>query len=251
MVRPKSRKDMDKLEKHIKTQIQNREISPSPKAWEKIAGELTSEKSISPKSTYWWAVAAGMVGLMVLSIRFFGSSDSTGVPIEAIVVEEGNGEGKILEILEEDHSHISTEKTREDLFLEVPMDKKEDKEPNGIETVTQVAENGFSNEQESLKDTEELTDLDISGKLQEVLAQVNIMEDNSSTVSDEEIDSLLMAAQRELLAKRVFKENGKVDAMALLNEVELELYDDQRNPLFIRLKEGFFKLRTAVADRND
>ena len=97
----------------------------------------------------------------------------------------------------------------------------------------------------------EVTDLDITNKLEEVLAQVNTMEDNSIAVSDEEIDSLLMAAQKELLAGKAFEENGKVDAMALLNEVELELYDDERNPLFIRLKEGFFRLRTAVADRNN
>lgn len=242
---------MDKLEKHIKNQLQNREISPSPEAWEKIARELKPERSTSPKRTYWWAIAASIVGSIVLSVRFFSPQDSIEAPKEVIVIQEGNTEEETLETLEGKHSDINLEKSREELVLEVPMDKKSDKGPNDIGTIAQVAKNEVSNDQESLKDIKEVTDLDIADKLEEVLAQVNSMENNSITVSDEEIDSLLMAAQREILAEKTLGENGKVDALALLNEVELELYDDQRNPLFIKLKEGFFKLRTAVADRNN
>ena len=42
-----------------------------------------------------------------------------------------------------------------------------------------------------------------------------------------------------------------VDAMALLAEAETEMDQTFREQLFIKLKNGFNKVRTAVADRNN
>lgn len=242
---------MDKLEKHIKKQLQNREIQPSPEAWEKIAVELKSETSTAPKRTYWWAIAAGIVGLIVLSVRFFSPQNILETPQKTIVVQEEKNQGEIFENPEKNVVGTDVEKTEEELTLQVAVDKQANREFEDTENVLQIAENEISDGQESINDSKEVTDLAITSKLEEVLAQVNSMENNSISVSDEEIDSLLMAAQRELLAEKTFGEDGKIDAMALLDEVEMEIYDDEQNPLFIRLKEGFFKLRTAVADRNN
>lgn len=242
---------MDKLEKHIKKQLQNREISPSPEAWEKIAVELKSETSTAPKRTYWWAIAAGIVGLIVLSTQFFDPQDPIETPRETIVVQEETNNKEIPEISDGEDSNPNLERQIEDLVLEVPLNEQQDPEPKTIGNPIQIVEREAPENQESLNDVAEVTDLAITSKLEEVLAQVNSMEDGSIAVSDKEIDSLLMAAQRELLAENILGEDGKIDAMALLDEVEMEIYDDEQNPLFIRLKEGFFKLRTAVADRNN
>ncbi|MEM1259199.1 MAG: hypothetical protein AAGH81_11760 [Bacteroidota bacterium] len=242
---------MDKLEKHIKNQLKNREISPSAEAWDKIMGELEQEKSASPKSTYWWAIAAGIVGLLVLSIRFFSPQGSIETLRETTIVQGENNKGETLEDYKKSSVETNMEKSQKALPLEFPLDKQQDQGPKGIENIIQVAESEVPNNKEPLKDVEEVTDLAINDKLEKVLAQINSLESNAVVVSDREIDSLLMEAQRELLAEKTLVENGKVDAMALLNEVEMELYDDQRNPLFIKLKEGFFRLRTAVADRDN
>jgi len=243
---------MDKLEKHIKDKLRNREISPTPEAWAKIAGELKSEDTSSGKKTYWWAIAATLAVLVVLSLALFKGQS----PVEAIqgaeVVNADNKKKGNIQIKEEE-AFVNTEaKAPEE---EIPAVAIEDENPLGgseiLENSVEVVQTEVRKEQEPLKDVKEVSDLAINNKLEEVLAQVNTMENNAITVSDAEIDSMLIAAQRELLTGKVLDDSGKVDAMALLNEVELELYDDERNPLFIRLKEGFFKLRTAVADRNN
>ncbi|MEO0573426.1 MAG: hypothetical protein AAF039_17120 [Bacteroidota bacterium] len=240
---------MDKLEKHIKDKLRNREISPSPQAWGKIVEELGAEKGASPKKTYWWAIAAGIIGFILLSIGFFNPADALKDDKGTVVAKE---ETKTMETLEIDAEHDNNlESPQEVVIIEVPLDKGRELETKNNDDSIQVVENEVSHEKEPLKDVQGVTDLAINDKLEKILAQVNSMEHNSIVVSDKEIDSLLMAAQRELLTEKTLEKNGKVDAMALLNEVELELYDDQRNPLFIKLKEGFFMLRTAVADRDN
>ena len=85
---------------------------------------------------------------------------------------------------------------------------------------------------------------------EEVVAQVELMETAQQDVSDAEVDSLLRAAQRQILTVKLFSESGSVDAMSLLAEVEDELDESFRDQIFDALKTGYLKLRTAVADRN-
>ena len=243
---------MDKLEKHIKDKLRNREISPSPDAWNKIAGELESKEDVSSKKGYWWAIAASLVGLIVLSVGFFNTQKTPETAKEGIVISEEGKTPETIKIQEENAvARVNGEIPEEEQTLEIPLNQEEVPEEKIMENTIEVAQVEAAKDKAPIKDVKEVEDLAISSKLEEVLAQVNAMESNANVVSDAEIDSLLLHAQRELLTEKVFQENGKVDAMALLDEVELELYDDQQNPLFIRLKEGFFRLRTAVADRNN
>jgi hypothetical protein len=52
------------------------------------------------------------------------------------------------------------------------------------------------------------------------------------------------------MEERLFK-NDRVEAIALLNQAEDELDQSFRDHIFEALKDGFFKVRTAVASRND
>jgi len=87
----------------------------------------------------------------------------------------------------------------------------------------------------------------INAKISEMIAQVNLIED----VSDAEVDSLLRLAQKEILKEKIYRNNGSVDAMALLTEAEDELDQSFRDRIFLKLKDGFFKARTAIASRNN
>jgi acyl carrier protein len=90
----------------------------------------------------------------------------------------------------------------------------------------------------------------IHEKIAEIVAQVEVLEKENSTVTDAEIDSLLRNAQRQILEDKMFRKDRSVDAMALLADVEDELDRSFRDEIFDALKDGFLKVRTAVADRN-
>ncbi len=98
------------------------------------------------------------------------------------------------------------------------------------------------------KDREETL---IDTKIAEVVAQVNLLEQGDGELTDAEVDSLIRRAQREILTDKIFRQDKTVDAMALLTEVEDELDQTFRDQIFEKLKAGFIKVRTAVADRNN
>ena len=78
----------NKFEKHIKEQLEEREILPSSKAWEQLSEKMDAATPQSNKKGYlWYAVAASVIGLIMLSVVFF-TTESTILETETIVVEE-------------------------------------------------------------------------------------------------------------------------------------------------------------------
>jgi hypothetical protein len=62
----------------------------------------------------------------------------------------------------------------------------------------------------------------------------------------------LAKAQRAISNQRILQKNTqKIDASALLMDVELELEQSFRDKVFEMLGEGFIKIRTAVSERNN
>jgi hypothetical protein len=91
----------------------------------------------------------------------------------------------------------------------------------------------------------------IDKKINEVIAQVNRLEVGDEALSDQEVEALLVQAQNEVLEDELFRPDNSIDANALLSQVESELNQSFRDQIFDRLRTGFNKARTALADRNN
>lgn len=249
---------MSKLEKRIKEKLEQRELTPSSGAWERVAEELGEEKKSTSKTSSWFIAAAISVLLLTLSLLFFTTNKAKGVEQYPLVDKEHSPVESVQQKtqLVESNNAISKQK---DTSLSNSLNAK-----NLIEKEIVIVSKSHQDSENDLviEETETLTTISmgpdkevasnklIENKLQEVLALVNAMENDSITVTDQEIDSLLMQAQKELLTDKLINTNTEVDALTLLNEVELELFEDDRDQLFDTLKDSFFKLRTAVAARN-
>ncbi|MDC8003184.1 hypothetical protein POV27_03930 [Aureisphaera galaxeae] len=99
---------------------------------------------------------------------------------------------------------------------------------------------------------EQLEETFIQQKVDEVIQQVKEIQEKNSTVSAVEIDALLAKAQRDIATNRILNStHQKVDAQALLMDVEIELERSFRDRVFEALGDGFNKVRTAVAERNN
>ena len=92
----------------------------------------------------------------------------------------------------------------------------------------------------------------IDAKIDEVVAKVKQMQGESTAISAEEIETLLVKAQREILNQRLLNQaTTKIDPASLLEDVETELERSFRDKVFDALGEGFNKIRTAVVERNN
>jgi len=238
---------MDKLEKHIKEKLEERTIAPSKGAWDKIASQIQQPAPRKRSTWFPYAIAASVVGIALVSV-FFLTKGNPEVEQLQVVETEVNGEAEV----------NADEKVKKEVAPEVEIELAETAvEPVATEDAvafkqqtleTTVAE---QEEKEPLQDEIKMnSDRLIAQKVEEVVAQVQIMENAQQDVTDAEVDSLLRAAQRQILTDKLFAEGGSVDAMSLLAEVEDELDESFRDQIFDALKSGYLKLRTAVADRN-
>lgn len=242
---------MEKLEKHIKERLEERKLTPSVQAWDKVSAKINIDEKPKQKGWYLYGIAASFIGILFVSIFFFKSEEPKENTIQ--VVEESNTKKEQIQTKTDNTSFQNVEPTKSTVVeIDLNNDAQEKLDDNNLavlpvqtkvaeETVKEALQDSFLKESNSV----------IAQKVNEVVAQVEFLENTNAEVSDAEIDSLLRTAQRQILSEQLFTESGSVDAMALLSEVEIELDDSFRDQIFDALKDGYSKLRTAVADRNN
>lgn len=243
----------DKFEKHIKYKLMEREMKPSAKAWNKILSQLEAPVRKKTNRMVWYGVAASFIGVLIVATIYFKNQK---IPVQTkIEVVETHSEPTINDS-EQEVKKIDGNIREEGLVMSEESVTKENTKPkkevdleqvSDIQIVVTEKNMGVEERVIIITESEKLIDM----KIAEVVAQIDFLEKNNLPVSDAEVDSLLRNAQEELLADKLFNREGKVDAMALLNEVEGELNQTFREQIFETLKNGFFKVKTAVADRNN
>ena len=240
---------MDKLEKHIKERLEDRTIAPSKGAWDKIASQVKEPAPRKRNTWFPYAIAASVVGIVLVSVFFFTKSDAEVEQIQVVDTKTKTEtqtqfeDRKVKELVKDEQTEVTKTKSEP-----VAPEKTEEFASKIPVSNTAIAEEEVK---EPLRDEIKInSDRLIAQKVEEVVAQVELMETAQKDVSDAEVDSLLRAAQRQILTDKLFTEGGSVDAMSLLAEVEDELDESFRDQIFDALKSGYLKLRTAVADRN-
>ena len=243
----------DKFEKHIKKQLNEREINPSDNAWDKISGQLQNTEFPKTKRFFWYSVAAAFIGILIVSSIYFNTKAELIDP--KIQIVETPNEPVVIPNTED--VVIKQNSLEEKIAISDKASIKNAKKP-GVQVETDLDYNAQIASNDNVNDKVIKTDAVpnakeqlINAKIAEVVAQVYLMENSNLPVSSIEVDSLLRKAQQEILTDKIFNQEGKVDAMALLNEVEGELDQTFREQIFETLRAGFLKVKTAVADRNN
>lgn len=259
-----------KLEDHIREQFEEREITPSAVAWGKLETKLDKNQEKKRPLFMWYAIAASIVGILFISAQFF-SSDNTKENQELVQTETEQilkEEKSTSEILKNETQLANKEiapviknevaPIKEDTTIDKVKNTKTSPKPiikpqkNVIKTInnTRVAvqeKEGFSIQ----KISEDIhKDIAVNTKVNEVVAAVEQIKLERNIVTPQEIDALLLNAQRELATQRLLNET-KIDATALLNDVEFELEKTFRDKVFDALGDSFSKIRTAVVERNN
>ncbi len=242
-----------KFENYIKKVLNGREIKPSESAWHRIKGQIGSENR-PKKSTYSrFGIAAGFVGILMLSALYF-LVDNTTTNQEAQIAAEPSAPFVVKEKKEllkapvprEESLLTTVEQSSEDKEKVLPDLKKKSKNEVVLSedsqlVKTEVIQNNIR------EDSNEI----IEAKIAEVLSMMNSLEENNNALTDFEVDSLLRKAQKEILTEKFLNSDKTVNPDALLSQVEGELDESFRDQIFDKLKSGFNKVRTAVAERNN
>lgn len=227
--------EQNKFEKNIKESLENRTIVPSNDAWNKLVNKLDSEPEKSKFPTIYW-VAASVVILMTISLLVFNKSSEA-----APQVVETNVENKEIK----NDVTIKTESVRQNKeVLVVEIDEKKElvikKQPDLIDNKENVlVKNKIDTN--TIKNKIERREIQVltfeEKKINEVVDLIQTIQLERET-TDKEVDSLLAQAQREIDSQKIFnKTYGKVDAMALLTDVESELDKSFKDKVLDILKD--------------
>lgn len=271
-----------KFEDNIREKLQERELKPSPKTWEQLEAQLERQPQRRIKGYWWLGIAASVVGIVTIGflLNLNGATEVDSILVdvdEKIEQQDPILRDKVLEnevvtnIEDEDVSETSKEVTpiniqsTEIISQEIASENIQETTNQGTNTTKKIEEPVFIQNKEAseaitvieYKGTnpiiqikkEELHKSFVDQKVEEVVAQIG--KDNTE-ITAEEIDALLANAQRELQTRKILNQaSGKVDATALLDEVEFEIERSFRDKVFDALGDQFNKVRTAVSERNN
>jgi hypothetical protein len=242
-----------KFENYIKKVLNGREIKPSETAWDRIKGQIQNENKPN-KSTYSrYGIAVGFVGILMLSVLYF-LADKPTINQEAQIAAKPSA--PLIE--KEKKEHLIAPVPKELSFITTVAQSSEDKS-NGLPDINEKSKNKIVlSEDSQMMETEVIqnnipndSNEIIEAKIAEVLSITNSLEENDNALTDIEVDSLLRQAQKEILTEKFINSDKTVNPDALLSQVEGELDESFRDQIFDKLKSGFNKVRTAVAERNN
>lgn len=271
-----------KFEENIREKLQERELQPNKDSWNELSKKLGHAPAPKNNRRVWMAVAAGFMGLLLVVSYVLTTSvenKSTQLVDETIITPS-----EVDDIIEtprlEDNTLntapvVALEKVENDLD-EPKMDAENKMIPKKVIAVVERNEGqsqGNSTTKESItlikkeaiakviKEPKELPkeklepnkeDLFVDNKVEAVVTAVRQIEESKNTVTAEEIEALLVKAQRDISTNRILaSSNKKIDPSALLQDVETEMERSFRDKVFEALGEGYNKVRTAVVERNN
>lgn len=248
------------LENNIREKLEDRELKPSLDAWAKLESRLDKEQP-KKKTVIWYYLAASFIGVLILSAIFF---TGTNIDENLKLVDENAKEIHIEKqseiivkplfqervVVEDVDKEIKTKKkpSKDDTKLIPSKTSAVDRQILKGEVIAEVSET--TQEALSVKAYIKNENQLLDEKASEVALQIKSLQDTNAEVTIEEVEVLLENARRDIQAQRVLK-SQKVDAMALLEEVEWELDKSFRDKVFDALGEGFHRLRTAISQRNN
>jgi len=243
-----------KFEKDLSEKLNKRKIEPKAGRWEELSARLNSKEK-SKKPIFWWiGIAATLVGgILIFSLLF--NEPISEIPLVVNTPEE--------EILKEkiESQQISFEKPAS---KEVAKQEKASVKPvenifSKEEPVTnsQLASMGKPQEtpktenNQAQKGPDLMKETKISGIPEEVITEASPKEIKTGEITDAEVDALLAEAVKKINVDRSARSvSENINANSLLLDVEMELEQSFREKVFDVLKDGYFKAKTAVVNRN-
>ena len=243
-----------KYEKDFSEKLNKRKIEPKTGNWEELSLRLNSEEK-SKKPIFWWiGIAATLVGgILIFSMLFNEPISETpaivNAPAEEILKEKIESQQISFEkpaSQEMTEPEKASVKSVENIFSE-----KEPVANSKLASMGNTQKSSKTENDQTQKDPDLMKDTKISGIPEEVIAEASSKENETGEITDAEVDTLLAEASKQISRDRSAKSvSEKLDAKSLLLDVELELEQSIREKVFDVLKEGYFKAKTAVVNRN-
>ncbi|MBJ6366567.1 hypothetical protein [Snuella sedimenti] len=244
--------DPIKFDEHLKGKLENRRVKPSTESWSKLSSRLEAKEAKPNAGRSWLFMAASIIAVLLVATQFFNNNTETIKvlpsiePTKAVIVEQANEEVKTLN---KDVNDVEVDQLVKDTpVIEQGIDE--------VNTIVALEDKIVAKEEQKIEAVSKVAVVENltfeAQKIQDLVVQIHTMKNENKEVSDDEIEALLQQAEKEIKLKRLQdKSFQKVDAIALLEDVEAELDQSFRTKVFEAIKASYNSVKTAVAQRNN
>lgn len=256
------------FENNIKEKLEARRLEPSSDSWKKLEQKLAVESKGFNANKNWklGLVAASIVGLICVStFVFLDGSNSVVKPtvVDTQIIEslENTNNGVEIESRtkegvtqpEETNVQVSQKKEEQPLSKSTKDIKQDELLTNVKQQANEVVVNDEKdNSRTSIKEASIIASFETQ-QINETDTKTLPEQESTTTVTDAEIDALLMTAQKEILSQNLNDQSTTkaVDGNSLLQDIENELDISLRERVLKALTSGYKNVKTAVVERNN
>ena len=233
---------LNKLEKEIKSQLDQREIKPSPAAWDRLDAMLTVGEEKKVKPIYNWIyIAASIIGFLAIGYVFF-SNPAELVDVKRTEVVENNVSNPTIDsINKEPQTPIQIQKEIELIAdNQVATQKK-----NAAISTSQKINKQINVPQKQIAQTSNTNKNTVEQQIEKSIHNQKANEFNQ--ISPNPITNKSQIAE---VTAKTNNPTVKVNASNLLSEVDNELELSFREKVIRKIDKNYKTVKVALANRN-
>lgn len=232
--------EQNKLEKEFRKKLNQREITPTENAWDRLDAMLTVAEEKKPKRSYGWIyMAASIIGFAFLGTFFLNQSNQNGTIENNEVVIENNQKA---EPIQKDILKVpSISKSESTVVISEVKKVKE----NARDTNTRDTNASVKNQVAENSPTDNLIPILEKKEINQEIVQIA-----ATNTSDLNVDKMLAAVQT-ISKEGNSKTKVKVNPNMLLTQVDGELELSFREKVINKVNKNYQTVKVALANRNN
>ncbi|MFC4476784.1 hypothetical protein [Flavobacterium chungangensis] len=239
------------FEKDFREKLNQREIEPSNKAWDRLDAMLTVAEEKEPvklnskkSKRKWLYIAASFIGLLLVGTLFFNQNKNAVKTPETVVVEKETEAEKesVTEPVLNTVDSVKTETAIAEKISEETVNKNKKSNSGVSEPISNKNTQNESNqiaESSIIKNNQEKQSTNNPTLIAETSKQDNV-------------DQLLEKAETKILAENAVKSKSKIkiNSNDLLDQVDGELELSFREKMIAKINKSYQTVKVAVENRN-
>jgi len=229
---------LNKLEKEFKNQLDQREIKPSPAAWDRLDAMLTVAEEKKAKPIYNWIyIAASIIGFLAIGYVFLSN------PAELVDVKRN-------EVVENDVPMIKKDSVSKEHQTHVPV--QQEKEVVADSPISNQRKNATISNPQKIKNPLVDPQNQIANKT--ILKQPiekSIINQKTNEINQNAPIQIAPESQVAEVESKPKTQTLKVSASNLLSEVDTELELSFREKVIRRIDKNYKTVKVALANRNN
>ncbi len=232
----------NKLESEFRKKLNEREINPTPQAWDRLDAMLTvGEEKKSDKSYKWLYIAAGFLGFLLMATMFFRQGANSDQTENGVAIENNQNKNNPTDSLPKQLSPTKT--PAQEAVAGTPSVEKHEV-PATLEK-KQPVKRLFP--ETKIKNDNQVADHSEINKPERI--QNDVPKPNTVISLKPNVDELLASAE-PTIKENSKKQSIKVDANALLSQVDGELELSFREKVINTVSKNYKTVKVALANRN-